>query len=170
MNAIFLIMVLPVIKMEYTKITLFNTSLRTLEGAHRKRQEKKRKGGKKEKLFQLCKKVTWIFTPIDCVSFQSMYKYRKEVFLFILNAGNFSLYLYPGIIVTFYFEHVYLENIHNRPFLFHLNWCLFEFSCFCSLGFMLCSLIFNLKWGRGTLANCSYTSPRKIPSSSVNTI
>lgn len=36
---------------------LFNTSLRTLEGAHRKRQEKKRKGGKKEMLFQLWEKL-----------------------------------------------------------------------------------------------------------------
>lgn len=34
----------------------FSTSLRTLEGAHRKRQEKKRKGGKKE-LFQLWEKL-----------------------------------------------------------------------------------------------------------------
>lgn len=47
---------------------------------------------------------------------------RKEVFLLILNSDDFSLYLYPGIIVTFYFEHVYLENMLNRPFLFHLNY------------------------------------------------
>lgn len=50
-------MVLHVIKMEYTKMKWFNTSLRTLEGAHRKRQEEKRKGGKKEKLLHLCENL-----------------------------------------------------------------------------------------------------------------
>lgn len=39
----------------------------------------------------------------------------------MLNASNFSLCLYPGIILAFYFEHVYLVNIHNRPFPFRLN-------------------------------------------------
>jgi len=131
-------------------------------------RDRKKKGGKKEKLFYLWK-VMWIFTTTGYLSLQLMYKSSKEVFVFILNASYFSFYLYTGIIVTFYFEHTYLENTHNGHFLFHLNWCLFEFSCFCSLGLILCSQIFNLKWVRGTLANCSYTSLRTTPWSSVHT-
>lgn len=80
--------------------------------------KKKRKGGKKEKLFQFLWKVQAIFTLTDCISFQYMYKCRKEVFLLVLNSGDFSLYLYPGIIVTFYFEHIYSETCLRGLFFF----------------------------------------------------
>lgn len=134
------------------------------------RNRKKRQKVSRKRTYSSYVKIYANIYTCSCLPFQSMYKCNKEVFLFMSNASNLYLYLYPGLIVAFYFAHEYLENKHNRPFLLHLNWCLFEFSCFCSLGFMLRSLIFNLKWGRGTLANCSYTSPRKIPPSSVNRI
>lgn len=140
-NIIFLIMMLPVIKTEYTKMKWFNTSLRTLEGAHRKRQEKREKRWQEREVSVLWK-VLWIFTLTDYISFQYMYKCRKEVFLLILDSGDFSLYLYPGIIVTFYSEHIYLENMLNRPFLFHLNYV--YLSSLVSVHLASCSAVWYL--------------------------
>lgn len=161
---------IPVIKNVIYQNDMIQYFLENTGGSSQKETGKKEKRWQEREVVSVLWKVPWIFTLTDCISFQYMYKCRKEVFLLLLNSGDFSLYLYPGIIITFYFEHIYSENMLKRPFLFSFKLCLFEFSCFCSLGFMLCSLIFNLKWGRGTLANCSYTSPRKIPSSSMNTI
>lgn len=139
---------IPVIKNVIYQNDMIQYFLENTGGSSQKETGKKEKRWQERAVVSVLWKVPRIFTLTDCISFQYMHKCRKEVFLLLLNSGDFSLYLYPGIMITFYFEHIYSENMLKRPFLFHLNYVYLS-SLVSVLGFMLCSLIFNLNEGEG---------------------